>query len=144
MTYEDVKAAERLVRGFLDDRKIWIVIAYFGLVVAFVIGGVNWWQTHNVNEGRVADQRNQARAAVAGCYVQVRDQPDVIRLLGLLVILADAQIAIAPNENLRLARQSAKRLQDRMIESLPTREQCDRRAAAIGLTPEQADTTTTQ
>lgn len=149
MTITESERARR-IRFLLRDWKLWTGIAYFALLLT----GLYLFNQRQDENARRADQaRSAAVAEVTSCYTALRDGPDTVKLLSLVVFLADNSIransaalrtSASPElQRIRRAsiarllpqRETARRFVRRVQEATPTLAECKARARTLGIDP---------
>lgn len=140
---------ERSIRR--TRRTVWISTSL--AIAALAIGCVGLVRQSQSEAVRLADQKAQAVTQVNRCRQQVTDAPKILRILGLMDILATNSI-IANQEaidaqpdspltdtrrdslaRLRPARQDLRNYISGTKEQIPTEATCDDLAKQLGVTP---------
>ena len=130
-------------------------VRFLGVIVilSFALSGYTVVKQSQANAERAADKKAANTAQVARCYQQVRDSPDVLRILGLLDTLATNSI-LANRQALELdgddplrairkaslrrlvpARKALRKFIGRSSSSVPTLASCDQMARALDVDP---------
>jgi hypothetical protein len=131
----------------------WVRFLGVIVIVSFALSGYTVVRQSQAAAARAADRKAANTSQVARCYQQVRDSPDVLRILGLLDTLAKNSI-LANRQALELdgddplrpirksslrrlvpARKSLGKFIARSRRSVPTIESCDQMARALRVDP---------
>jgi hypothetical protein len=140
------------VRNFLNDPRVWVGIAYFGLAAVVVALYVAFGRIAKEDASRAALERANAVAAVNSCFTALKQAPvvdgfiDSVELLISDEILTTKQVlaAEAPGDPLRAARQkslvrlnvakgNADVLRELIDKTTPTKEKCMRLALRLNV-----------
>ncbi len=139
-------------RRFFANPFLWIGIAYFGLAIAYVIGGLALQRVADESASRAAEQKSQAVAQVSACVDSIDRAPQIGALIDSIrdnaadrLVATQAAIAATdPDDPLNDARRTSIRtirfrlekidaVARRLDESTPTRKACRRLARKVGV-----------
>ncbi len=131
----------------------WVRFMGVIVIVSFALSGWTVVRQSQAAAERAADKRAANTSQVARCYQQVRDSPDVLKILSLIDTLATNSILVnrealelGGDDPLRpIRRSSLRRLVparktlrafiDRSTGTVPTLKSCDQLAASLQVDP---------
>jgi hypothetical protein len=148
---------EEDVRHFLDNWKVWMGVAYFGLA-ALVVWLFFLNQTvAKETAARAATQKAGAVSQRDNCYRQIDNNPDLIAIINAVgqnsrnsILSAKAALKLEPTGPLVAVRlgtiaraqaaiAAAEKFQHQILKTTPTVRKCDELALRLGLAPREKE-----
>lgn len=144
---------EQRWRYRLDNWRVWVGIAYFGIALMIVALFFLNRDVTREQTARAATQRAAAVAQLENCYRQVDNNPDLVAIIDAVRLNAEnslttakAALAVDPSgplaqvrrdgiDRARLAIAAAHEFREQILSSTPTLTSCNSLAISLDLPP---------